>query len=586
MKSVLVTFIRQFVNAHETIDAAGRLIGTLEKQKMNPACRQTHHRQLAISVWLTLWSMAAASTAASSKVVGISFAASQQSCVSSVITDLQKYFASEDGESDCRLVSLVTSRSVTKRQRRNVIQQILQSDEEQALDVNKLTGNCAVALSSGFVLIQPNPQQLPDLIRACCDLCDGNVLYYPDPVDIQRGEGLLDTLGPLLEELLQQSKDVDDVTPQSSLYVLVPSGIDASAVQSQLERSINELLPHLKSSNGSSDRIPVSLSDIFQNIRYVSPDSVVSAFFNDHSSAATTTRAVLDRNAQAPGGGDVKNAIQQLVTVPQNLAAARSLEPKARELVQQIVDAIQRASSNDVGATTADAGKSVRLVTNFGELCDAIIKQELKWDVAKEDAVASSALGLQIYNTLLEEVFINVSDLFVEQMTLLQKFCWDELKKNLSKVLISPNLQNDMQKLGQSSIAAFVSGSVKLMPKTSFKSSASSISFMSSYIASASNAYARRVQDYIANRILLARASGKFRPIPRKGVTVGFHWLLPKPFGNDYRQEPWMVHATDNMVYVPKDSKLMDVPPDQVMTGEWKNQIVPHPPGNDMLYMQ
>jgi hypothetical protein len=537
-----------------------------------------------MAIGYSILSAVAASTAASPKFVSMSFAASQQNCVSSVITELQKYFGTEK-EDHCLLASLITSRSVTKRQRRDVIQRILQSDEEQAIDLSKMTGNGAVALSSGFVLIQPNPQQVSDVVRASCRLCEGNVLYYPDPVDIQRGEGLMDALGPLLEALLQEANDTNDMA-RPSLYVLIPSGMDASAVQSPLERSINELLPHLKS-NGS-DRIPVSLGDIFQHIRYVSPDSVMTTFFNDPSAAALTTRTILDRNAQAPSGGDGKNAVEQMVTVPQNLAAARSLEPKAREQVQQILDAIQRASTAAGSGTTAatDATKSVRLVTNFGALCDAIIKQELNWDIPKDDEVASSALGLQIYNTLLEEVFINVSDLFVEQMTLLQKFCWDELKKNLSKVLISPNLQNDMQKIGQTSITAFVSGSVKLMPKTFFKPSASSISFMSSYIASASNMYVRKVQDYIANRILLARASGKFRPIPRKGVTLGFHWLLPKPFGNDYRQEPWMVHATDHMVYVPKDSKLMDVHPDQVMSGEWKKQVVPHPPGNDMLYMQ
>jgi hypothetical protein len=67
---------------------------------------------------------------------------------------------------------------------------------------------------------------------------------------------------------------------------------------------------------------------------------------------------------------------------------------------------------------------------------------------------------------------------------------------------------------------------------------------------------------------------------------LGFHWLLPKPFGNDYRQEPWMVHATDNMVYVPKD-KITDVTPEDVKSGgDWRRKIVPSPAGNDMIYMQ
>jgi hypothetical protein len=86
-------------------------------------------------------------------------------------------------------------------------------------------------------------------------------------------------------------------------------------------------------------------------------------------------------------------------------------------------------------------------------------------------------------------------------------------------------------------------------------------------------------------RLLSARAGGQFKPLPRKGVTVGFHWLLPKPFGNDFRQEPWMVHATDNMVYVPKD-KITDISAEEVLAGDWRDKVVPSPVGNDMLYMQ
>jgi hypothetical protein len=94
-----------------------------------------------------------------------------------------------------------------------------------------------------------------------------------------------------------------------------------------------------------------------------------------------------------------------------------------------------------------------------------------------------------------------------------------------------------------------------------------------------------RLKTHAFNRLLSARAGGQFKPLPRKGVTVGFHWLLPKPFGNDFRQEPWMVHATDNMVYVPKD-KITDISAEEVLAGDWRDKVVPSPVGNDMLYMQ
>jgi len=37
---------------------------------------------------------------------------------------------------------------------------------------------------------------------------------------------------------------------------------------------------------------------------------------------------------------------------------------------------------------------------------------------------------------------------------------------------------------------------------------------------------------------------------------------------------------------VPPSSKLGDVSPQDVAAGTWRDQLVPSPAGNDMLYMQ
>ena len=91
--------------------------------------------------------------------------------------------------------------------------------------------------------------------------------------------------------------------------------------------------------------------------------------------------------------------------------------------------------------------------------------------------------------------------------------------------------------------------------------------------------------DYNADRLKAAKASGQFRPVPRKGVTLCFHWLLPKPFGNDFRQEPWMAHAADNLVYVPKDG-ITDVSKGDIRTGDWRKGVVPAVSGSEMLYLK
>jgi hypothetical protein len=248
---------------------------------------------------------------------------------------------------------------------------------------------------------------------------------------------------------------------------------------------------------------------------------------------------------------------------PANLAAARNLGPLARRILADLTKNVE---------TACEQG----LVPNFGELCDAAF-QRADVDTSASSG-ASSSVGQRIRQNLKSDLDAALSDLFAEQLQTLQLSHFEEFKRDLSKLLVSPTLRNDMETKARQSIAAFGKAAQKLVPKKKVTSDLWKI-------APTKSAYAQQLHEYVQNRIQAAQASGKFRPLPRKGVTVGLHWLLPKPFGNDFRQEPWMVHATDNMVYIPRD-KITDVNPEDVATGDWRDKIVPSPAGNDMLYMQ
>merc|ERR1712127_407969 len=95
----------------------------------------------------------------------------------------------------------------------------------------------------------------------------------------------------------------------------------------------------------------------------------------------------------------------------------------------------------------------------------------------------------------------------------------------------------------------------------------------------------RQLADYIQLRLQAARADGKYRPLPRKGVTVGLHWLLPKPFGNDYRQEPHLTHTADDLVYAPVDG-ITDVSGNEIRSGDWRRGVVPAPSSGEMMYLK
>jgi hypothetical protein len=240
-----------------------------------------------------------------------------------------------------------------------------------------------------------------------------------------------------------------------------------------------------------------------------------------------------------------------------DLAAARQLGPAGRKALDTAIDTVKTMSQG-------------KYVPKFEDLCDAATQRAMEeLDSVSSPVLASSTIGKQIRANLKEEIAAEIADLCEDQLDMLKLACFDEFKQDLSKLRISPNLASDMQDVVTKSVASLAEKSKK-MPISN---------------ANAKASFKAELQEFCSERLLAAQASGQFKPVPRKGVTIGLHWLLPKPFGNDFRQEPWMVHATDNLVYIPSD-KITDVSPDEVAAGDWRNKIVPSPSGNEMLYMQ
>lgn len=245
---------------------------------------------------------------------------------------------------------------------------------------------------------------------------------------------------------------------------------------------------------------------------------------------------------------------------PKDLAAARILGPAARKALETAIETVKSVSDNNRS-----------IVADFGDLCEAATRRALEYleEAASSPVVSSSSVGKQIQANLREELNGKLADLATGQLHLLQEACFTDFKAKLSKLRISPALATDMQNVAKESVDDFVKRTKKMPVEN----------------ADAKAIYRSRLQEFCSERLLAARASGQFRPVPRKGVTIGLHWLLPKPFGNDYRQEPWMVQATDNLVYVPPD-KITDVNPEEVASADWRSKVVPSPSGNEMIYMQ
>ena len=452
--------------------------------------------------------------------------------LSAVISDVEA-----EGVTNLMTACFLTSRGVTAEERAS----FFGCEDPSTTAFGTESGLC-VALAPGDV----------SEVASTAVACGGNLVYYPNENDLSRGEGLFDTLGPAMERILSApaAGSSSDHLHRTELIVVSK---DPAATRKQLEAAAEEVMGNLVT---SSNKI-TSMDDVFDDIHYVSSAKEAIEMLEQQASEDPAQAQSIIATTVA---SDFWQPVAKLQTLsPKDVAAARKLGPAARSALEMSLETVQKMSDGTV-------------VSNFGELCQAATKralQELESASSSSSLLASSTTGKQIRATLKEELSSALSELAQDQLELLKVSCFEEFKRDLSKLKLGPTLEHDMSEVSKKSVESFGRRS-KTLPISAKDMQA---------------AYASELKEFCADRLLAARASGQLKPLPKKGVTVGLHWLLPKPFGNDYRQEPWMVHATDNLVYVPKD-KVTDVNPNDVVSGDWRQKVVPSPSGNEMIYMQ
>lgn len=445
--------------------------------------------------------------------------------LSSVINDLEA-----EEVTNVKTACLVTSKGVTARAKNDFLKRIFDVNDEA------LT---AFGTDSGLILALggKNPAEVASTVLAC----EGRIAFYPDAIDLSRGEGLFDTLGPAIEKLLAAGT-------KGTLLVISE---DPTTCKKQLEDAASSVLVNLVQPKGSSIK---TLQDVF-DVQYISPSVDFEAVLGALGGSSTPEDAAASVAATVEFGNVFPPSVQKLSH--KDLAAARRLGPAARSAVESALDTVKSVAAEKT------------FVAEFGALCDAAVKRALQ-----ELPKATGAVAGQIRQQLQEELYAELGDMFDEQINVLQEAYFETFTEGLANLRISPTLEADSDAIAAEKLKDFIAAAKDMVAKGSHWS-----------IIPAKTALANRLAEYVSARMTAAKASGKYKPVPRKGVTVGFHWLLPKPFGNDYRQEPWMVHATDNLVYVPKD-KITNVNPEDVVTGDWRTKIVPSPASREMIFMQ
>lgn len=430
----------------------------------------------------------------------------------------------------------------------------------------------------GIAVANPLSEASVNEVAATVQACGGNVLYVVSSEDLSRGEGLFDKLAPALERIINQIED--DTTSKEedgedsehrikNLVVVVEGATTAEELldaKSKLENAASIVLRTIVQPD-NNNRI-TTLQEVFDSVEFVVASGPVDELLEDIGSFCDPSEAAANvAKAVFQDASSQTTTLEGLNQSPLDLAAARKLLPLSRQALENCISTVESNAGRDLNP-------------DFGALCDAAVQSAMDEFDSKAGTklLNGSRVAKRIRSDLNEEMYSELGSLYEEQLDLLHTASFAMFKTNLSKLRISPNLSSDMEKTAANVVQAFADTSKKLRAKKT-----KSVSWPKADV-NISN-LRKELKEYITLRLQAARADGKFKPLPRKGVTLGFHWLLPKPFGNDYRQEPWNVHAKDDLVYVPKD-KITDVRQEDVATGDWRENVVPCPTANEMMYLK
>ena len=126
---------------------------------------------------------------------------------------------------------LITSRGVTTKAKSALLKRVF-GIEDSALTAFGTDSGLIVALGP------KNPADVASTVVAC----QGRIVFYPDSIDLSRGEGLFDTLGPAMEKLMAAGMK----------GTLVVVSDDPETCQKQLQSAATLVLQHLVQPKGST----------------------------------------------------------------------------------------------------------------------------------------------------------------------------------------------------------------------------------------------------------------------------------------------------------------------------------------------
>jgi len=530
-----------------------------------------------------------------------------------IISDLEA-----EGVSSLSTATFLSSKSVSDLDRKRIFKSLFDGasatldDDDEDIDLHTATSfgkkfdadedHEAIGIVVANPAVCSSASDSPYEVSSTVLATHGTIIYIVSDVDLidRDGEGLFHSLAPALERLARSKKEeseADDTTESTitttSELIVIFLNENLQSSKEKFQHYVKELLRTIPSSKSNN----LSLEDIFDTIEYLTSNTLESN--ND-----VLMHTLIDSKGQLIPSEDALSHVYRSIATEESapvgkkslstsdIAALRVLYPLKQQTLDMALDNVQSQTGGNMLIGSDDDedeedSPSIQLVPNFGDLLSSALTTSL--DTYKETLsqsypkiVSNSPMTSTIQNQIIQEYYNEIEPLYEIQMALLQTSYFELFRKELSKLKLGPMLPSDMEAVVKKCYDEYCTACKKMVPdnkgrKPNWKSTTSYQSY-----------YSKKLQEYSSERLQAARISGSYRPLPKKGVQVGMHWLLPKPFGNDYRVSGSDIYR-GTMVYDGGKKKIMEIGEEGVNSKEegkadWRNCIVPVPSGSEMMY--
>lgn len=480
--------------------------------------------------------------------------------LSAVLADMEA--EGRETVSPCLLISSSSSSDATLTR---VLASLLGCDDEDCDGVR--TG--AIGSEIGLAIALPSsPYEALVTVEACA----GAIVYV---MEQEQGSGNVDTslLAPAVEKALSCSSYDEKKMP---LVVLVANDGSLEKAEKSFYAAMSEVWSSIIKNNISE------LDDVF-DISFVSmsDDGAKKCLqlIEEYGECDPSTAAAAVASSVANSSVDLMSSIIESSPLstslkPVELAAATKLGRVAKSALESTVVPLTEIMESD------------RYVPDFGVRVDVALKMAAEeFDNTCEgsgSSLVNSSVGKRKKKDMLDEAIADLELVYEQQLVQLRLACFEKFRQSLSSLRISPNLPDDMNAKVTESVKDFGVAVKKLKPSTSLVAT-------NSWVVSAAAAksdYRNLLKEFCTDRLKAARLSGAFKDPPRKAISVGLHWLIPKPFGTDSQQTPSGGRFDpSNIVYTPP-TKRVDISASDIMegTGSWKGQVTPSIAGSAMVY--